>query len=177
MSFSISAWTVTSPYLSAGCYRLLWRRRVYEMITSKFWGDATSTMSSLPSSNPIPKPNSCRAYAKGSRLSNSQCWLCFKPRQRKPISLSIGISYRRSLSVFDVRSSFEPPEVLEEMFMEYGSQSPEFSFMYRCSNIPRPNQIVLEAQAKVCTGPEQTRPLTEEQAVNVLNTILKSGYP
>ncbi|CAL5368648.1 unnamed protein product [Camellia sinensis] len=33
---------------------------------------------------------------------------------------------------------------------------------------------MLEAQAKVCTGPTQTRPLTEEQAFKVLDTILRS---
>ncbi|XP_020589090.1 uncharacterized protein LOC110030627 isoform X2 [Phalaenopsis equestris] len=132
-------------------------------------------MSSLPTPNPIPKPNTSRTYVKGSCLSESQCWLCFLPRQRKPVTLSIGITCRRSLSVFDVRSSLEPTDVVEEKFMERGSQNLVISSMYRCSKIPRPNQIVLEAQAKVCTGPEQTRPLTEEQAMKVFETILKSA--
>ncbi|KAJ0895929.1 hypothetical protein HanRHA438_Chr08g0328781 [Helianthus annuus] len=39
----------------------------------------------------------------------------------------------------------------------------------------KPNQTVLEAQARVCTGPTQTKPLTEEQAFRVLDTILRSG--
>ncbi|CAL5431773.1 unnamed protein product [Camellia sinensis] len=34
----------------------------------------------------------------------------------------------------------------------------------------------MEAQANVCTGPTQTRPLTEEQAFKVLDTILRSGW-
>lgn len=38
-----------------------------------------------------------------------------------------------------------------------------------------PNKTLLDAQARVCTGPTQTRPLDEEQAFKVLNTILQSG--
>jgi len=38
-----------------------------------------------------------------------------------------------------------------------------------------PNKTLLEAQAKVCTGPTQTRPLDEAQAFKVLNTIRQSG--
>lgn len=38
-----------------------------------------------------------------------------------------------------------------------------------------PNSAVLEAQARVCTGPTQTRPMDEAQAYKVLNTILQSG--
>lgn len=40
-----------------------------------------------------------------------------------------------------------------------------------------PNKTLLEAQAKVCTGPTQTRPLDEAQARKVLTTILQSGKP
>ncbi|GLJ40504.1 hypothetical protein SUGI_0835190 [Cryptomeria japonica] len=39
----------------------------------------------------------------------------------------------------------------------------------------KPNVVVLEAQGRICTGPTQTRPLNEEQASNVLHTIIKSG--
>ena len=38
-----------------------------------------------------------------------------------------------------------------------------------------PNKTLLDAQAKVCTGPTQTRPLDEVQAYKVLITILQSG--
>ncbi|CAI5536735.1 unnamed protein product, partial [Closterium sp. Naga37s-1] len=38
-----------------------------------------------------------------------------------------------------------------------------------------PNQVVLEAQARVCTGPTQTRPLGEEEMRRVLEQILLSG--
>ena len=54
-------------------------------------------------------------------------------------------------------------------------RNPSLSFSHRPTWIPPPNQIVLEAQAKVCTGPTQTRPLSEEQAFRVLDTILRSG--
>ncbi|XP_057857036.2 uncharacterized protein LOC131066316 isoform X2 [Cryptomeria japonica] len=39
----------------------------------------------------------------------------------------------------------------------------------------KPNVVVLEAQGRICTGPTQTRPLNEEQASNVLHTIIKSA--
>jgi hypothetical protein len=38
-----------------------------------------------------------------------------------------------------------------------------------------PNLTALEAQARVCTGPTQTRPLDEAQAYKVLDAILKTG--
>ncbi|CAL5338278.1 unnamed protein product [Camellia sinensis] len=53
-------------------------------------------------------------------------------------------------------------------------RNPAVSTSYRSSKFRKPNQTVLEAQAKVCTGPTQTRPLTEEQAFKVLDTILRS---
>ncbi|KAI4384147.1 hypothetical protein MLD38_002335 [Melastoma candidum] len=37
-----------------------------------------------------------------------------------------------------------------------------------------PNLTLLDAQARVCTGPTQTRPLTQDHAFRVLDTILRS---
>lgn len=54
-------------------------------------------------------------------------------------------------------------------------RNPALSSSYRNSKLPKPNQIVLEAQARVCTGPTQTKPLGEEQAFKVLDTILRSA--
>uniref|UniRef100_A0A0D9VBT7 Anthranilate phosphoribosyltransferase n=1 Tax=Leersia perrieri TaxID=77586 RepID=A0A0D9VBT7_9ORYZ len=54
-------------------------------------------------------------------------------------------------------------------------RNPAVSDSYRPPEMPRPNAAVLEAQARVCTGPEQTRPLGEEQAMRVLDTILRSA--
>ncbi|KAL5552827.1 hypothetical protein UlMin_040228 [Ulmus minor] len=54
-------------------------------------------------------------------------------------------------------------------------RNPAISSTYRSSELPRPNQTVLEAQTRVCTGPIQTKPLSEEQAFKVLDTILKSA--
>ncbi|KAF0895949.1 hypothetical protein E2562_018022 [Oryza meyeriana var. granulata] len=54
-------------------------------------------------------------------------------------------------------------------------RNPAVSDSYRPLGLPRPNATVLEAQARVCTGPEQTRPLGEEQAMRVLDTILRSA--
>lgn len=53
--------------------------------------------------------------------------------------------------------------------------NPAISSSYRSSKSPRPNQTVLDAQTRVCTGPTQTKPLTEDQAFKVLDTILRSG--
>lgn len=55
--------------------------------------------------------------------------------------------------------------------------NPSISSSYRSSKLRKPNQTVLEAQARVCTGPTQTKPLSEEQAFKVLDTILQSGEP
>lgn len=54
-------------------------------------------------------------------------------------------------------------------------KNPAVSSLYRSSKLPKPNQTVLEAQARVCSGPTRTRPLNEEQASKVLDTILRSG--
>ena len=45
----------------------------------------------------------------------------------------------------------------------------------RNGNRRKPNAVVLDAQARVCTGPTQTRPLDEEKAFEVLRTIVQSG--
>ncbi|AQK68141.1 uncharacterized protein [Zea mays] len=58
---------------------------------------------------------------------------------------------------------------------EGGRRNPSVSDSYRPAGLPRPNATVLEAQARVCTGPAQTRPLGEEQAMRVLDTILRSA--
>ncbi|KMT07686.1 hypothetical protein BVRB_6g148090 [Beta vulgaris subsp. vulgaris] len=58
---------------------------------------------------------------------------------------------------------------------EDNGRNPALSTTYRSSELPRPNQTVLEAQGRVCTGPTQTKPLTQEQAFKVLDIILKSA--
>ncbi|XP_021647814.2 uncharacterized protein LOC110640695 isoform X1 [Hevea brasiliensis] len=54
-------------------------------------------------------------------------------------------------------------------------KNPAVSSSYRSSKLPKPNETVLEAQARVCTGPTQTRPLNEDQAFKVLDTIFRSA--
>ncbi|KAF2560914.1 hypothetical protein F2Q70_00015846 [Brassica cretica] len=54
-------------------------------------------------------------------------------------------------------------------------KNPALSSAYRRSEIPKANRTVLDAQARVCTGPTQTRPLSEEQAFKVFDTILRSA--
>ncbi|KAI3905206.1 hypothetical protein MKX01_017452 [Papaver californicum] len=58
---------------------------------------------------------------------------------------------------------------------ESGIINPSISTSYRSLDIPKPNQTLLDAQARVCTGPTKTQPLTEEQSMKVLDTILRSG--
>uniref|UniRef100_A0A804P551 Uncharacterized protein n=1 Tax=Zea mays TaxID=4577 RepID=A0A804P551_MAIZE len=58
---------------------------------------------------------------------------------------------------------------------EGGRRNPSVSDSYRAAGLPQPNATVLDAQARVCTGPAQTRPLGEEQAMRVLDTILRSA--
>lgn len=53
--------------------------------------------------------------------------------------------------------------------------NPAVSTSYRSSKLPKPNQTVLDAQARVCTGPTQTKPLSEDQAFKVFDTILRSA--
>ncbi|KAL6011432.1 hypothetical protein ACLOJK_001880 [Asimina triloba] len=60
-------------------------------------------------------------------------------------------------------------------FAESDIRNPSISTSYRNSRFPKPNQTVLEAQGKVCTGPTQTKPLNGEQACKVLETILRSA--
>ncbi|XWS63709.1 hypothetical protein CRYUN_Cryun06bG0124900 [Craigia yunnanensis] len=65
--------------------------------------------------------------------------------------------------------------IIEQLGLkESDIRNPAISSTYRNCKLPKPNQTVLEAQARVCTGPTQTRPLSEEQAFKVLDTILRS---
>uniref|UniRef100_A0A2N9IRD1 Glycosyl transferase family 3 domain-containing protein n=1 Tax=Fagus sylvatica TaxID=28930 RepID=A0A2N9IRD1_FAGSY len=54
-------------------------------------------------------------------------------------------------------------------------RNPSVSSSYRSSKLPKANQTVHDAQARVCTGPTQTKPLSDEQAFKVFDTILKSA--
>lgn len=58
---------------------------------------------------------------------------------------------------------------------QFDVRNPSLSSSYRSSKLTRPNQTVLDAQTKVCTGPTQTKPLDEEQAFKVFDTILRSA--
>lgn len=61
---------------------------------------------------------------------------------------------------------------IEELGLkESDMRNPAISSTYRRFMLPKPNQTVLEAQARICTGPTQTRPLSEEQAFKVLNSF------
>ncbi|CAN6451999.1 unnamed protein product [Victoria cruziana] len=75
-----------------------------------------------------------------------------------------------------VKVAFDEAAATDELGnFEVGALNPSVSCSYRSQETPKPNQTVLEAQARVCTGPTQTRPLSEEQAFRVLDTILRSA--
>ncbi|XP_062110386.1 uncharacterized protein LOC133822159 [Humulus lupulus] len=82
------------------------------------------------------------------------------------------IGSRKCLSVRAVLDS----AIIDQFGLsESDIRNPSVSSTYRSSELPKPNQTVLDAQARVCTGPTQTKPLTDEQASKVLDTILKSA--
>lgn len=81
----------------------------------------------------------------------------------------------RSRKCLTLRAVLDSATIDQLGLSEWDIRNPALSSSYRSSELPKPNQTVLDAQARVCTGPTQTRPLNEEQASKVLDTILKSG--
>ncbi|KAG1342853.1 anthranilate phosphoribosyltransferase [Cocos nucifera] len=127
-------------------------------------------MNSLLHPNPNPNLNPSSSWfsaTKRTTLRNSRNWIPFRLGERR-----IGLSTPRKGGHPAVRSA---ATIDEAGFLEADIRNPAISTSYRPSNIPQPNRVVLEAQTKVCTGPEQTKPLSQEQAVVVLDTILRSA--
>ncbi|ONK81230.1 uncharacterized protein A4U43_C01F26780 [Asparagus officinalis] len=126
-------------------------------------------MNSLLSPNPNPNPNFTKTSPlKQSDLSSSTGWISLSPHTPR-----IGLSFNRRSSTS--RSALYSERIDLTGLLDSDPPNPAVSTSYRSSDIPRPNPIVLEAQARVCTGPEQTKPMTEEQAMVVLETILRSA--
>ncbi|CAH8337429.1 unnamed protein product [Eruca vesicaria subsp. sativa] len=98
---------------------------------------------------------------------------------RFPLTGFNGHPWRRKLLL--PHGGFKIKAVLDSAMMEqFGLKesdikNPALSTTYRRSEIPKANPTVLDAQARVCTGPTQTRPLSEEQAFKVFDTILRSA--
>ncbi|KMZ62099.1 hypothetical protein ZOSMA_48G00180 [Zostera marina] len=68
------------------------------------------------------------------------------------------------------------PLTVEDLIdSQKGDRNPTVSSFYHPSEVLLPNKTVLEAQARVCTGPTQTKPMGEAQAFKVFETILKSA--
>ncbi|XP_060185886.1 uncharacterized protein LOC132615320 isoform X2 [Lycium barbarum] len=78
-------------------------------------------------------------------------------------------------SYFAINAVLDSTSIDELRVQEPDIKNPALSTSYRNSEFPKPNQTVLDAQTKVCTGPTQTKPLNEEQAFKVLDTILRSA--
>ena len=90
-------------------------------------------------------------------------------------SINGGCSIRSRSMCLNVRSALDSSTIDQIGLSESDIRNPSVSPSYRCWKLPKPNQTVLDAQARVCTGPTQTKPLGEEQALKVLDTILRSG--
>ncbi|GLT86495.1 hypothetical protein SLE2022_377930 [Rubroshorea leprosula] len=122
-------------------------------------------------------------------LLNLEHFLSFSPTginfrhcydSRRPTSLHFSAKDRGILigrrSRFTVVKAVLDSAIMDQLGLkESDIRNPAISTTYRSSKLPKPNQTVLEAQARVCTGPTQTKPLSEEQAFEVLDTILRSA--
>ncbi|KAJ1422828.1 Nucleoside phosphorylase/phosphoribosyltransferase catalytic domain superfamily [Sesbania bispinosa] len=82
---------------------------------------------------------------------------------------------RRKLSSLAAKAVLDSATVEQFGIPEFDVRNPALSSSYRSPALARPNKTVLEAQTRVCTGPTQTRPLDEEQAFKVFDTILRSA--
>ncbi|RVX04339.1 hypothetical protein CK203_018498 [Vitis vinifera] len=83
-------------------------------------------------------------------------------------------SIRPRSMCLNVKSALDSATIDQLGLPESEIRNPSVSPSYRSWKLPKPNQTVLDAQARVCTGPTQTKPLGEEQALKVLDTILRS---
>ncbi|KAG7589662.1 Glycosyl transferase family 3 N-terminal domain superfamily [Arabidopsis suecica] len=102
-------------------------------------------------------------------LSSSSCL-------RLPLTHYGGRTRRRKLTGgLSIKAVLDSAMMEQLGLKESDVMNPALSSTYRGSEIPKPNLTVLDAQARVCTGPTQTRPLSEEQAFKVFDTILRSA--
>ncbi|XP_042497694.1 anthranilate phosphoribosyltransferase [Macadamia integrifolia] len=109
---------------------------------------------------------------------------CYRTRNFTNSPNQISLHFSKNLQDCSIRSRRTTSvnlaldsETLDQLGLSESAsdiRNPAISSSYRNSKIPKPNQTLLDAQARVCTGPTQTRPLGEEQANKVLDTILKS---
>lgn len=82
----------------------------------------------------------------------------------------------RRMPTLTVRATALASALIDELGLsDAETRNPSVSSSYRSHKLLKPNQTVLDAQARVCTGPTQTKPLTGEQAFKALDTILRSG--
>ncbi|KAK4741427.1 hypothetical protein SAY87_025015 [Trapa incisa] len=100
-------------------------------------------------------------------------------RSRSLVFISCPIDYHgrliRRMPSLIVRATALSSTLTDELgITDAEIRNPSVSSSYRSQKLPKPNQTVADAQARVCTGPTQTRPLTEEHAFKVLDTILRS---
>ncbi|GMJ08224.1 hypothetical protein like AT1G70570 [Hibiscus trionum] len=114
-------------------------------------------LSSIHTSSRNPSPCRSLTSLRFSKINGGGCRLI----RRKPRPTA-------------TRAVLDAATIEELGLKESDIRNPAISSTYRSSKLPKPNQTVLEAQARVCTGPTQTRPLSEEQAFKVLDTILRS---
>ncbi|MFS7981404.1 hypothetical protein Hanom_Chr10g00950531 [Helianthus anomalus] len=119
---------------------------------------------------PSPYPSSRRSYIRSGAsftlLNNASTWP----------SISFRISHRQKCRL-TIKSVLDSASIDQYFGLtESDARNPTLATSFRVSMRRKPNQTVLKAQPRICTGPTHTKPLTEEgEAFKVLDTILRSG--
>lgn len=121
--------------------------------------------------NTIPSINRSSGIKSSSIESNSRAYLQFPRANGAKFLLSR--QQKRQLTVNSVVDSASVDQYYG--LTESDARNPTLSTSFRSQRDRKPNLTVLEAQTRVCTGPTQTKPLTEAQAFKVLDTILRSA--
>ncbi|XP_071690944.1 uncharacterized protein [Rutidosis leptorrhynchoides] len=86
------------------------------------------------------------------------------------------LSYRNQKRQFNIKSVLDSAAIDQYFGLTLSdARNPTVSTSFQSPRYRKPNQTVLEAQTRVCTGPTQTKPLSEEQAFKVFDTILRSA--
>ncbi|MFS7941343.1 hypothetical protein Hanom_Chr05g00475121 [Helianthus anomalus] len=119
--------------------------------------------------SPPSSPSSRRSYirfgASFTLLNNASTWP----------SISFRISHRQKCRL-TIKSVLDSASIDQYFGLtESDARNPTLSTSFRVSMHRKPNHTVSKAQPRVCIGSTLTKPLTEEEVFNVLDTVLRSG--
>ncbi|CAI5514660.1 unnamed protein product [Closterium sp. Naga37s-1] len=127
-------------------------------------------------------PTRCAAYTSRATVLPTQVHPTRFLRTRSARNFPSNLPSPYRLAVFaasgasQASGGFEPSVSAQIRGIGEGESGGKFGGRFLQDDVG-PNQVVLEAQARVCTGPTQTRPLGEEEMRRVLEQILLSGVP